>query len=278
VGFDCAQPPIIPVLRVVETRHAATTTITELIALPNFQGFLEKSVEKLGRPIAMVKRIVCKFNFVQTFTLSSAMLNQVAPQKTKSPDSAVPCNDLRPVIGKLLTSFQRDLLEQAIAKELRPEYQTRIEIMLLADAGHSQSQICQALGCSYATARYWITIARNGQAHQWQEQPVGRPTTADYLYLERLKQLVNSSPREHGYPFKQWTGQWLSQHLANEFSVKLSDRHINRLLKQMGLSTRSTNTKPQKDSSTLPPRRSNIAIADLTKISAPPTASWSFNL
>lgn len=223
-------------------------------------------------------RIVSKFNFVQTFTLSSAMLNQVAPQEAKSPDSAVPCNDLLPVFGKLLTAFQRDLLEKAIAKEIRPEYQTRIQIMLWADRGYSQSQICKALGCSYATARYWITMARSGQSHQWHEQPIGRPTTADHLYLERLKQLVNSSPREHGYPFKQWTGHWLSQHLANEFSVKLSDRHINRLLKQMGLSTRSTNTKPQKDSSTPPPRHSNIAIADLTAISAPPTTSWSFNL
>jgi orotate phosphoribosyltransferase-like protein len=41
--------------------------------------------------------------------------------------------------------------------------------MLLFDAGESQAQICEALGCSQETARYWITIAQTGQAHKWSD-------------------------------------------------------------------------------------------------------------
>ncbi|MEM8779799.1 MAG: helix-turn-helix domain-containing protein, partial [Cyanobacteria bacterium P01_G01_bin.49] len=36
----------------------------------------------------------------------------------------------------------------------------------------------------------------------------------------------------------QWTAGWLSRHLEKEFDIKISDRYINQLLKQMGLSTK----------------------------------------
>ncbi len=139
--------------------------------------------------------------------------------------------------SQFLTPFQRKLLLKSLQTEQRPEYRRRIEIMLLADAGQSQTQICEALGCSQETARYWMTMTRTGQAHTWNDHPIGRPKTVNDEYLERLKDLVVHSPREYGYPFQGWTAQWLSKHLAKEFCIEISDRHINRLLKQMGLST-----------------------------------------
>lgn len=69
---------------------------------------------------------------------------------------------------------------------------------------------------------------------------VGRPRTVSDAYLERLKELVSHDPREFGYPFRRWTARWLNQHLSQETGVSVSDRHINRLLKQMGLSTRTS--------------------------------------
>lgn len=141
-------------------------------------------------------------------------------------------------VGKLLSPFQRKLLLKSLGKKLRPEYRRRIEIMLMADLGHSQTEICAALNCSHETARYWIFMARTGQAHQWDSISVGRPKTIDENYLTRLQDLVSQSPREFGYAFSRWTAQWLSKHLEKEFGIQLSDRHINRLLKQMGLSTR----------------------------------------
>jgi Winged helix-turn helix len=69
-------------------------------------------------------------------------------------------------------------------------------------------------------------------------QPVGRPKTIDQNYLDRLKHLVSHSPKVFGYSFHRWTAYWLRQHLLAEFQVAVSERHINRLLRQMGLSTR----------------------------------------
>ena len=43
----------------------------------------------------------------------------------------------------------------------------------------------------------------------------------------------------YGFSFQRWTANWLSKHLAKELGIEISDRHIKRLLKQLGLSTRS---------------------------------------
>jgi transposase len=70
-----------------------------------------------------------------------------------------------------------------------------------------------------------------------QVRQVGRPKTINHEYVSRLKELVSHSPRSSGYPSDRWTASLLSQHLANEFQIEISDRHINRLLKEMGLAT-----------------------------------------
>ena len=45
--------------------------------------------------------------------------------------------------SKFLTPFQRKLLLKNLEADLQPEHQRRLEIMLLADQGKSQTQICQ---------------------------------------------------------------------------------------------------------------------------------------
>jgi transposase len=142
--------------------------------------------------------------------------------------------------GKYLTPFQRKLLQKGLEiNNLRPEYQCRIKIMLLADEGLTKAKISKELKCTSETARYWIGQARAGQAHNWQDCPRGRPKIISDDYLARLRELASNSPRDYGYPFERWTGQWLSKHLNTELNIELSSRHVNRLLKQMGLSTRA---------------------------------------
>jgi putative transposase len=123
-------------------------------------------------------------------------------------------------------------------------------------------------------ARYWIGIAEAGLAHKWNERPIGRPKIVNNQYMDRLKELVSNSPRDYGYAFTHWTAQWLSKHLASELGISISDRHINRLLKQMGLSTKPKNNRPQV-TETAPDN--NITISDLKSQSESPL-NWSFNL
>lgn len=138
-----------------------------------------------------------------------------------------------------LTSFQRKILQTNLEKEVDEKYRQRIQIMLLADEGKSQTEICQLLGCCQATARHWIMMAKSGYAHYWTKSKIGRPKKINDHYLNRLKELVNHSPRDYGYFFGRWTAEWLSRHLDKEFDIKVSARYINHLLKKMGLSTKS---------------------------------------
>lgn len=163
--------------------------------------------------------------------------------------------------SKYLTIFQRKALLKKLRANLQPEYRRRIEIMLLADIGKTQTQICNMLGCCQEMARYWSALAKAGLAHTWQERPIGRPKTINEEYTQRLKELVTCSPREHGYGFTCWTAKWLSKHLAQEFGITVSDRHINRLLKKMGLSTKQKPTSSF--NSGTDKRDSNISICDL---------------
>ncbi len=161
-----------------------------------------------------------------------------------------------------LTCFQRKLLQKNLDDDLPKQYRQRIEIMLMADEGHTQAQICKTLGCSPGTARHWILMAQSGQAHKWKESRIGRPQTINEQYLERLKELVSQSPKAFGYVFRRWTANWLSRHLAQEFGIKLSERHINRLLKQMGLSTKPKSTQTE-DITAQNNSRNGITIGDL---------------
>jgi transposase len=177
--------------------------------------------------------------------------------------------------GKFLTVFQRKMLLKNLQSNLQSKYRCRIEVMLLADQGKSQTQICKILGCSYHMARYWISVAKAGLAHKWQEQPIGRPKSVNEEYLERLKELVSHSPREYGYPFQSWTAQWLSKHLGNEFGIEISERHLSRLLKKMGLSTKQRHDSSQQEPDKT--QESGITISDL-QLPSDHSSQWLLNL
>jgi putative transposase len=161
--------------------------------------------------------------------------------------------------GQYLTLFQQKLLLKALQGESRLQYRQRIEIMLLADKGYSATQICKQLKCAQETARYWLEMARSGLIHQWNQHHIGRPKRVNEEYLDRLYELATHSPREYGYCFDRWTAGCLSRHLAKEFAVEVSERHISRLLKKMGLSTRQQQVSKRRGITIrdLPPDRSN---------------------
>lgn len=147
-------------------------------------------------------------------------------------------SNYRQAESKFLNPFQRKKLLKKLHGNLPTMYRRRIEIMLLADIGKSQAEICRILGCSRKMARDWITVVQTEMTHKLPNSPIGRPKTVSSEYIEHLKELVSHSPRDYGYAFSSWTASWLSKHLAAEFGIQISGRHINRLLKQMGISTK----------------------------------------
>jgi transposase len=110
----------------------------------------------------------------------------------------------------------------------------------------------------------------------WTMQPIGRPKVITDEYIAYLENLIKQGPQAYGYPFKRWTAGWLRCHLAKELGIEVSDRHINRLLHQMGLSTRKTNdADAAPEHSDAPHRHPQILIQDLNP-SAVPDFNWPF--
>ena len=143
---------------------------------------------------------------------------------------------------KEIANLLAQIVPENIPANQESIYRRRLEIVIRTHLGQSQAEICSALGCSKDTARHWMMMAKNKGLSSWYENPLGRPKRVDDRYKQRLAELVTSSPKEHGYGFSKWTAKWLSKHLARELGIEISDRHVNRLLKQMGLSTRKSNS------------------------------------
>jgi transposase len=142
-------------------------------------------------------------------------------------------------MGKYLTPFQRKLLEQELQRtDLAKKYRQRIEIILLADQGKSQSEICQDCQCAQSTARYWIRVGQEGQAHTWNQEQAGRPPKVTDAYREILRNALSQSPRNFGYAFRHWTADKLIAHLQKETGITIGKRQMYRLLEAEGLSTR----------------------------------------
>ena len=159
-----------------------------------------------------------------------------------------------------LVELLNKLIPEKLPADITPEARRRLEIILRTQLGQSQSKICRAVGCSKETARYWMSVAKTEAIGSWAENHVGRPRVVNDLYLESLRELVSHSPQKYGYSFKRWTAGWLSKHLAQDLGIEISDRHVNRLLKQMGLSTRG-NSSSQNGTIT---KKTTIKIKDLS--------------
>ncbi|MGL5834473.1 MAG: helix-turn-helix domain-containing protein [Waterburya sp.] len=172
-----------------------------------------------------------------------------------------------------LTSILAEMFPENLLKKVDHRHRRRLEIILRSHLGQSQVEICSALGCSKDMARYWMAIANRPASDSWQDTCIGRPKMVNEEYLQRLQELVTSSPKEHGYAFKRWTAKCLSQHLSTELGIQISDRHVNRLLKQMGLSTRDSQYQTKSDESDSSKSASGrIRIQDLN-----PSASSQLN-
>jgi transposase len=108
----------------------------------------------------------------------------------------------------------------------------------------------------------------------WHVPPLGRPKIITDEYVASLQELVQRSPKAYGYPFRRWTATWLRCHLAKELGIQVSDRHVNRLLKQMGLSTRQNPSGIADNGLIVQARRITIKDLDPAEV---PNCDWPFN-
>jgi transposase len=141
-----------------------------------------------------------------------------------------------------LNEFQRKRLQRSLGcPDLSTRNHLRLQIILMIGEGKSQKEICQTLHCSPATVRPWIQVVKAGQVHRWEEFcQDGRPKTLTEQHRKRLSEWVRyHSPKDFRFAFDRWTAKPLQQMLLKEFGIEISTRHINRILRELGVARRS---------------------------------------
>jgi transposase len=107
----------------------------------------------------------------------------------------------------------------------------RAQMIRLSSQGKTAPEIAAFWEITGAGVRRIINrFNREGIAGLADRPRPGRPRKTDDRYVVLLKQAVQVSPRDAGYPFSCWTLDRLREHLARKTRIILSVAHLSRLM------------------------------------------------
>jgi transposase len=113
---------------------------------------------------------------------------------------------------------------------------SRCHIILLSAERYSVPQIASLLFRSEDTvARCMHAFNRSGLDQILPQERVGRPAKITE-FLKKLLELVESAPRDLGYPFSTWTADLLAVTLKEQTGLEVSESSVRRTLHGQGYS------------------------------------------
>ena len=141
-----------------------------------------------------------------------------------------------PVFARALGGAERKELRRLVRNGLDARVVRRAQMVLLSAEGKTASEIAGLWAITAQGVRKIINrFNREGIAGLADRPRKGRPPKTDDRYVELLKQAVQTSPHELGYPFSCWTLERLREHLARKTRVILCPQHLSRLLAKHGI-------------------------------------------
>lgn len=176
-----------------------------------------------------------------------------------------------------MTSLQQALLEQEFRKRTtQKQFSTRIDLLLRASNGQSNSQIGRDLGLSLPTVRAWRRrwgncydelceyekemYAQQISRHDYLQvllhhlRDLPRSGTRKRITLEEEQQIValaSERPKDYGIEMNSWTHEMLAKAaIAQRIVGKISSRHIGNILKKVSYSPTSRSTGSFRESKT----------------------------
>ncbi|MDY0367431.1 MAG: IS630 family transposase [Candidatus Syntrophosphaera sp.] len=114
----------------------------------------------------------------------------------------------------------------------------RIRAVKRVEAGESPEVVIKALGLTRPRIYEWIAKYREGGVEALRSsKATGRPSKLAGKDLQKIYRLVvGRDPRQLKFPFALWTRGMVRELISREFSVRLSDVSVGRLLHKLGLS------------------------------------------
>lgn len=144
---------------------------------------------------------------------------------------------MHPIRIDRLSAEQHAELDRAnrAAKDGRLRIRALI-VLLAAERGMVAAEIAAVVRMHEETVRRWLIRYQAEGLEGLMDAPrPGAPAKATRSYREQLLALVRRRPRALGLPFSLWTGDRLSDYLAERTGVRMSKASVYRLLRAGGI-------------------------------------------
>jgi len=142
----------------------------------------------------------------------------------------------RPVFVRKLTKSEFAQITRLIRGKEDACIVRRAQMIRLSSQGKKASEICEMWGVTTATVLRTIQNFNADGLESLADKPrKGRPRKTTDRYIILLKEAVQKSPRDFGYPFSSWTLERLREHLGRRVGTLLNPRYLSQLMARNGI-------------------------------------------
>ena len=133
------------------------------------------------------------------------------------------------------SSPDHDELVELYKKEKNSKLKERYHALFLMHEFMNCTIVAELIKRSRTTIQTWVNMFNEGGLEAIiPNTPSGRPSSLTEEQKETLKADVLTHPRELGHGFSNWEGKNVAHHIKQKFSVELSVRQAQRLLRELG--------------------------------------------
>jgi len=113
----------------------------------------------------------------------------------------------------------------------------RIHAVLLNDDGLSSGDIAHFLDAPRSKVSQWLSeYEQFGLEALMEGQRSGRPAQLSASQQRQLEDIIDSGPQAYGFLSGVWSAPMVTRVLEEEFAIGYTDRHVRRLLHDLGFS------------------------------------------
>lgn len=127
-----------------------------------------------------------------------------------------------------------------------PKATKRLMLAILYKQGPSAPMIAEWYDMRVETIYSWFTQMEEQPLEEaiFDDPPPGRPPKLNEDQREQFKEALHQSPEESGYESRAWTRPLAEQYLEDEFGVEYHERHVRRLMNDLGVSWQRPRPRP----------------------------------
>lgn len=142
----------------------------------------------------------------------------------------------RPLYVRGLTKSEQTELSHLIRSNQDARVVRRAQMVRLSARGVKTTEIAEMWAVTVATVLRTIqNFNSDGLKSLADKTRKGRPRKTTNRYVSLLKEAVQKSPRDYGYPFSSWTLNRLREHLGRKTGTLLNPCYLSGLMSREGI-------------------------------------------